>query len=93
MSLKSIKISKSTTFYNISRVYDMHKKKLDTIKPLATTVAEAKNVKEESKRAKQQKEKNKQFNQNETNLKMNKDNQILLNKLVEISSGKWSSIK
>ena len=24
---------------------------------------------------------------------MNRDNQILLNKLVEISSGKWSSIK
>ena len=29
---------------------------------------------------------------NERNLTINKDNQILLNKLVEISSGKWSSI-
>ena len=30
---------------------------------------------------------------NEKNLYINRDNQILLNKLVEISSGKWSVIK
>ena len=29
---------------------------------------------------------------NEKNITINKDNQILLNKLVEISSGKWSSV-
>ena len=28
----------------------------------------------------------------EKNITINKDNQILLNKLVEISSGKWSSV-
>ena len=30
---------------------------------------------------------------NERNLEINRDNQILLNKLVEISAGKWSTIK
>ena len=29
----------------------------------------------------------------EKNLEMNRDNQVLLNKLVEISTGKWSQIK
>ncbi len=38
-------------------------------------------------------QKNNEFNVNERNIIVNKDNQILLNKLVEISSGKWSSIK
>ena len=31
--------------------------------------------------------------QNEKNIEVNRDNQILLNKLVEISAGKWSAIK
>jgi hypothetical protein len=30
---------------------------------------------------------------NEKNLEINRDNQVLLNKLVEISAGKWSSVK
>lgn len=29
----------------------------------------------------------------EKNLEINRDNQVLLNKLVEISAGKWSQIK
>lgn len=36
--------------------------------------------------------KTKEFLTNERNIIVNKDNQILLNKLVEISSGKWSSV-
>lgn len=36
--------------------------------------------------------KTKEFLTNERNIVVNKDNQILLNKLVEISSGKWSSV-
>ena len=36
--------------------------------------------------------KTKEFITNERNITINKDNQILLNKLVEISSGKWSSV-
>ena len=36
--------------------------------------------------------KTKEFLTNEKNITVNKDNQILLNKLVEISSGKWSSV-
>lgn len=36
--------------------------------------------------------KTKEFLTNEKNITINKDNQILLNKLVEISSGKWSSV-
>ena len=34
-----------------------------------------------------------EFMSNERNLEINRDNQILLNKLVEISAGKWSTIK
>ena len=34
-----------------------------------------------------------EFMNNERNLEINRDNQILLNKLVEISAGKWSTIK
>ena len=37
--------------------------------------------------------KNTEFQHNERNLEINRDNQILLNKLVEISAGKWSHIK
>ena len=32
------------------------------------------------------------FQQGERNITVNKDNQILLNKLVDISHGKWSSV-
>ena len=36
--------------------------------------------------------KNKEFLQNERNIEINRSNQALLNKLVEISTGKWSSV-
>lgn len=35
---------------------------------------------------------NKTFNQNEKNIGLNRENAILLNKLVDISQGKWSSV-
>ena len=41
----------------------------------------------------QDRQKTKEFLTNERNITINKDNQILLNKLVEISSGKWSSVQ
>ena len=45
------------------------------------------------KRKKEEKMKNTEFVHNEKNIEINRDNQILLNKLVEISAGKWSAIK
>ncbi len=44
------------------------------------------------KKNREDRKKTKDFLTNEKNITINKDNQILLNKLVEISSGKWSSI-
>ena len=44
------------------------------------------------KRNREERKKTKDFLTNEKNITINKDNQILLNKLVEISSGKWSSV-
>jgi len=44
------------------------------------------------KKNRDDRKKTKEFLTNEKNITINKDNQILLNKLVEISSGKWSSV-
>ena len=44
------------------------------------------------KKNRNDRKKTKEFLTNEKNITINKDNQILLNKLVEISSGKWSSV-
>ena len=53
---------------------------------------EAKTITQKLKKNRDEKKKTKDFLTNEKNLTINKDNQILLNKLVEISSGKWSSV-
>ena len=45
------------------------------------------------KKNREDRKKTKEFLANERNITINKDNQILLNKLVEISSGKWSSVQ
>jgi hypothetical protein len=50
-------------------------------------------VEEELKRKKEEKKKTNEFITQERNLEINRDNQVLLNKLVEISSGKWSQVK
>jgi hypothetical protein len=57
-----------------------------------TAVAEAKKVTNMMKKNRTDRKKTKEFLTNEKNIIVNKDNQILLNKLVEISSGKWSSV-
>jgi len=44
------------------------------------------------KRNREERKKTKEFLANERNRSINKDNQILLNKLVEISTGKWTSV-
>lgn len=54
---------------------------------------EAKQVEQELKRKKEEKQKSSEFQHNERNIEINRDNQILLNKLVEISAGKRSIIK
>jgi len=57
-----------------------------------TAVFEAKKVTNMMKKNRTDRKKTKEFLTNEKNIIVNKDNQILLNKLVEISSGKWSSV-
>lgn len=47
---------------------------------------------EELRRHEEKVRKNKEFLQNERNIEINRSNQALLNKLVEISTGKWSSV-
>jgi hypothetical protein len=47
---------------------------------------------EELRRHEEKVRRNKEFLQNEKNLEINRSNQALLNKLVEISAGKWSCI-
>jgi len=58
----------------------------------AMAAGEAKTVTTMMKKNRQDRKKTKDILTNEKNITINKDNQILLNKLVEISSGKWSSV-
>ena len=53
---------------------------------------ETKQIIQELKRKRMDKHKAHEFVTHERNLAINKDNQILLSKLVEISSGKWTSV-
>ena len=53
---------------------------------------EARDITHHMKKNRNERLKTKEFLTNEKNITINKDNQILLNKLVEISSGKWSSV-
>ena len=53
---------------------------------------EAREITDKMKMNRGDRKKTKEFLTNEKNITINKDNQILLNKLVEISSGKWSSV-
>ena len=57
-----------------------------------TAIEEAKKITAQMKKNRTDRKKTKEFLTNEKNIVINKDNQILLNKLVEISSGKWSSV-
>ena len=74
------------------REMEAHVKKMHSIGKNYITAKEAQTVTAQLKRNREERKKTKDFLTNEKNLTINKDNQILLNKLVEISSGKWSSV-
>ena len=60
---------------------------------MASAYANASNsVDDEMRRHEEKLKKNKEFQMNEKNIEINRSNQVLLNKLVEISTGKWSSV-
>lgn len=65
---------------------------MDQIGASNKAVKEAKEITNKLKKNREDRKKTKEFLTNEKNITINKDNQILLNKLVEISSGKWSSV-
>lgn len=70
-----------------------HQAKLEEIQKQQKRRQEEKSIEDELKRRREELKKNKDFMTQEKNLEINRDNQVLLNKLVEISSGKWSHIK
>jgi hypothetical protein len=71
---------------------DAHAKKMNNIQRSQQAIKEAQIVTMQLKKNREERRKTKDFLTNEKNITINKDNQILLNKLVEISSGKWSSV-
>lgn len=70
----------------------MHQRKMEKIMNGQKTIKEAKEITAMMKKNREDRRKTKEFLTNEKNITINKDNKILLNKLVEISSGKWSSV-
>lgn len=70
----------------------VHQRKMASIGNTNQAVKEAKTITSQMRKNRQDRQKTKEFMTNEKNITINKDNQILLNKLVEISSGKWSSV-
>jgi len=70
----------------------MHQKKMSQIATSNKAIREAKEITSQMRKQRIDRQKTKEFMTNERNITINKDNQILLNKLVEISSGKWSSV-
>ena len=71
----------------------MHHKKIEAILSSDNSqVNAAREIGKILKKNREERKKTKNFLTNERNISINKDNQILLNKLVEISSGKWSSV-
>lgn len=69
-----------------------HQRKIGGIAATNKAQREAREVTNNLKKNRVDRKKTKEFLTNEKNITINKDNQILLNKLVEISSGKWSSV-
>ena len=76
----------------LNREHEQHLKKMGKIGATSIARSEAKMVANQLKKNRDERKKTKEFLTNERNITINKDNQILLNKLVEISSGKWSSV-
>ena len=69
-----------------------HQDKLAKIASTNKMKTETKQIETMMKKRKTGQKQINEFKTNEKNIIINKDNQILLNKLVEISAGKWSSI-
>ena len=69
-----------------------HMEKMGQIAASNKAIRDAKNITSQMRKNRQDRQKTKEFMTNERNISINKENQILLNKLVEISSGKWSSV-
>jgi hypothetical protein len=73
------------------KMMELHTKKLKEIQKRELKAKKAENM-EMSTKIKENKKKVEGFMKNEKNAEINRENQILLNKLVEISNGKWSSV-
>ena len=73
------------------KMMELHSKKLKEIQERNTKKKKITEV-EYSQKIKEHKSKTQGFMKNEKNAEINRENQILLNKLVEISNGKWSSV-
>ena len=71
--------------------YDHHKKLVELSKAQDVR-AISKSQTQQLKKIKNLRDQVKKFDMAEKNVHINKDNQKLLSKLIEISSGKWSSI-
>jgi hypothetical protein len=73
------------------KMMELHTKKLKEIQQRELKAKKQENM-EMSTKIKENKKKVEGFMKNEKNAEINRENQILLNKLVEISNGKWSSV-
>ena len=74
------------------RKMELHNKKLREIQDRNKPKKEKKKKQDMTERIKETKLKSHGFMKSEKNAEINRENQILLNKLVEISNGKWSSV-
>ena len=72
---------------------ELHQKKMNQIAVSNKAQKEATRINKELRRKKEERKRNAEFISNEKNITINKDNQLLLNKLVEISSGKFTSVQ
>lgn len=72
---------------------ELHQKKMNQIAVSNKAQKEAVRINKQLKRKKEERKRNAEFLNNEKNISINKDNQLLLNKLVEISSGKFTSVQ
>lgn len=73
------------------KMMELHTKKLKDIQKREKKLKKAAES-DYTEKIKENKTKTKGFLKNEQTAAINRENQILLNKLVEISSGKWSSV-
>lgn len=77
---------------DIEKQMELHNKKLKEIQDRDSKKKKVVNDKNMSSKLKDNKTKTHVFMKSEKTAEINRENQILLNKLVEISNGKWSSV-